>query len=143
MEEEKLGLIIRRIFHAIKKEMDNNLKRLDLTMSQGLVLEYLNNTPDEELTQKAIEQHFDLQHPTVSGILKRLERNGFITMSVNKIDRRVKDIFLTEKSAGKFELQAREDKRLMEQMLMKDLSQEEVDTLRSLLKRVLHNMAGD
>jgi MarR family multiple gene transcriptional regulator MgrA len=87
MEKEPLGLIFRRVSHAVKKETDNNLKRLNLTMSQGLVLEYLNNTKDDELTQKAIEQHFNLQHPTVSGILKRLEKHGFITTSVNKADR--------------------------------------------------------
>lgn len=141
-ENETLGLIFRRISHAAKKETDNNLRRLNLTMSQGLILEYLNNMPDEELTQKAIEQHFNLQHPTVSGILKRLEKNGFITTSVNKTDRRVKDIFLTEK-ARKIEEIARQDKKKMEETLVKGMTEEEVETLRTLLKKVLNNMTGE
>lgn len=139
MDNESLGLIIRRLSHAAKKETDNNLKRLNLTMSQGLVLEYLNNTDEEELTQKAIEQHFNLQHPTVSGILKRLERNGFITTSVSRTDRRVKNIYLTEK-AREIELIARQDKKQMEETLVKGLTREEIDTLRTLLKKVLKNV---
>jgi DNA-binding MarR family transcriptional regulator len=138
MEKETLGLIFRRISHAAKKDTDNNLKRLNLTMSQGLVLEYLNNTK-EELTQKAIEQHFNLQHPTVSGILKRLEKNGFITTSVNKTDRRVKDICLTEKAIQIEEI-ARQDKKLMEETFVKGMTGEEIETLRMLLKKVLNNM---
>ena len=142
MEIETLGLIFRRISHAIKKETDHNLKRLNLTMSQGLVLEYLNNTKDDELTQKEIEQHFNLQHPTVSGILKRLEKNGFIMTSVNKADRRVKDICLTEK-AREIEEIARQDKKMMEETFVKGLTEEEIKTLRALLKKVLNNMTGE
>ncbi|NLA87650.1 MAG: MarR family transcriptional regulator [Clostridiales bacterium] len=142
MVNETLGLIIRRISQAAKKETDNNLRRLNLTMSQGFVLEYLNNTEDKELTQKAIEQHFNLQHPTVSGILKRLEKNGFITTSVNKSDRRVKDINLTDK-AREIEKIARKDKKIMEENFVKGMTAEEVETLRTLLKKVLNNMTGE
>lgn len=142
MKNETLGLIFRRIAHAAKKETDNNLRKLNLTMSQGLVLEYLNNTTDEELTQKSIEQHFNLQHPTVSGILKRLEKHGFIISSVNKTDRRVKDISLTDKARHIEEI-ARKDKKQLEETLVKGLSDEEKETLRKLLTKVLHNMTGE
>ena len=74
MEDEALGLIFKRLFHSIKKDMDNRMKSWDLTMSQAMVLEYLSNTSEKGLTQKDIEHHFNLQHPTVSGILKRLEK---------------------------------------------------------------------
>ncbi len=142
VEEEKLGLLFRRISHGIKKETDKNLKRLNLTMSQGLVLEYLNNTSEPHLTQKGIEQHFNLQHPTVSGILKRLEKNGFITTAVSQKDRRVKDIFLTDK-AHEIEQVARRDKKQMEETFTKGLSKKEIDTLRQLLGRIIDNMAEE
>lgn len=142
MEDERLGLIIKRISHAAKKDTDNALKKWDLTMSQGMVLEYLNNAPDAELTQKAIEQHFNLQHPTVSGILKRLEKNGFIRTAVNTNDRRVKDIFLTDK-AKQLDTRAKMHQAQMEATFVKGFTDEEVETLRSLLTRVLHNMVGE
>lgn len=142
MEEEKLGLIIRRISHASKKDADNYLKKWDLTMSQGMVLEFLNNTPDIELTQKAIEQHFNLQHPTVSGILKRLEKNGFIMTTTSETDRRVKKIFMTEKAA-QIDTTAKRHQAEMEETFVKGLSPDEVATLRRLLGIVLKNMSGE
>jgi DNA-binding MarR family transcriptional regulator len=139
MEEEKLGLIIRRISNALKKDMDNHLKDIELTMSQGMVLAFLNNAPAEELTQKAVERFFGLQHPTVSGILKRLEKNGFVSCSVNNTDRRLKDIHLTDK-ARNVDARAKKHQAEMEQTFIKGFSPEEVSTLRALLKRVLDNL---
>lgn len=141
MEGEKLGLIFRRISHIAKKETDNYLKKWDLTMSQAMVLEFLNNSPDEELTQKAIEQHFNLQHPTVSGILKRLEKHGFITTATNETDRRVKDIFMTDK-AKQLDTKAKMRQDEMEADYIKGFSQEEVETLRNLITRVLSNLTN-
>ena len=142
MEDEKLGLIFRRISHIAKKDTDNYLKKWDLTMSQAMVLEYLNNSPDVELTQKAIEQHFNLQHPTVSGILKRLEKHGFITTAVNESDRRVKDIFVTDK-ARQLDTRAKMRQNEMEEVFVRGFSKEETEALRRLLNRVLHNLSRE
>lgn len=139
MDGETLGMIFRRISHAAKKDTDNYLKQWDLTMSQAMVLEYLNNSPDEELTQKAIEQHFNLQHPTVSGILKRLEKNGFIRTATSTTDRRVKNIFVTEKSM-QIDTRSKHYQAEMEETFVKGMTEEEAETLRRLLSQVLTNM---
>ncbi len=142
MEDEKFGLIIRRISHAVKKDTDNYLKKWDLTMSQAMVLEYLNNTSSVDLTQRAIEQHFNLQHPTVSGILKRLEKNGFISTATSETDRRVKKIFMTEK-ALQIDTRAKEHQAETEELFVKGLSPEEIATLRCLLLRTLKNITNE
>lgn len=142
MEDENFGLIFRRISHAAKKDTDNYLKKWDLTMSQAMVLEYLNNTPDIELTQRAIEQHFNLQHPTVSGILKRLEKNAFIATATSETDRRVKKIFMTEK-AKQIDTLAKQRQAETEEMMVKGLTSEEVGKLRKLLQQVLTNITSE
>lgn len=142
MGEERLGLLIKRISHLAKKDTDNAMKKWDLTMSQAMVLEYLNNAPSQELTQRDIEQHFNLQHPTVSGIIKRLEKNGFIRTAINTNDRRVKDIFQTDK-ARQLDVKAKMHQERMEETFVKGLSPEEIDTLRGLLTRLLNNISGD
>lgn len=139
MAYETLGLIFKRISHAAKKDIDNYLKKWNLTMSQAMVLEFLNNTTDENLTQKAIEQHFNLQHPTVSGILKRLEKNGFITTATNQADRRVKNIYMTDK-AQRIDVKAKMRQQEMEETFVKGLKPEEVETLYRLLMQVYGNM---
>lgn len=139
MSEEKFGLIFRRISNALKKDMDNHMKDIGLTMSQGMVLAFLNNAPDEALTQKAVEQFFGLQHPTVSGILKRLEKNGFVSCSQNQTDRRLKNISLTDK-ARNVDFRAKEHASVMEEAIIKGLTGEEETTLRLLLKKILENL---
>jgi DNA-binding MarR family transcriptional regulator len=139
MQEEKLSLLFRRIALAAKKDTDNALKKWDLTMSQAMVLEFLNNTTEENRTQKAVEQHFGLQHPTVSGILKRLEKSGFIRTATSETDRRAKTIFMTEKAwQADARAKAHQDER--EAQLFDGMTKEELKTLRRLLLHILDNI---
>ena len=142
MGEKKLGHIFRRISNAAKKDMDNLLKDKGLTMSQCMILEYLNNSPRADLSQKDIEQHFNLRHPTISGILKRLERNGFITSEISETDRRSKDICITDK-ARNIDHIAKTRMAEMEEMFTRGMSETEADTLHALLLRVLDNITED
>jgi DNA-binding MarR family transcriptional regulator len=111
-------------------------------MSQAMVLEFLNNTSDVEFTPKAIEQHFNLRHPTVSGILKRLEKNGFITTTVNSLDRRAKDIHLTPK-ANEIDKKAKQHQAHLDETFVKGFTQDEIETLRKLLLRVQNNITNE
>jgi MarR family multiple gene transcriptional regulator MgrA len=139
MQEEKLSLLFRRIALAAKKDTDNALKKWDLTMSQAMVLEFLNNTTEENRTQKAVEQHFGLQHPTVSGILKRLEKSGFIRTATSETDRRAKTIFMTEKAwQADARAKAHQDER--EAQMFDGMTKEELKTLRRLLLHILDNI---
>lgn len=139
MQEEKLSLLFRRIALAAKKDTDNALKKWDLTMSQAMVLEFLNNTTEDNRTQKAVEQHFGLQHPTVSGILKRLEKSGFIRTATSETDRRAKTIFMTDK-AWQADARAKAHQDEKESQLFQGMSKEELKTLRRLLMHILDNI---
>lgn len=139
MEEEKLSLLFRRISLAAKKDTDNALKKWDLTMSQAMVLEFLNNTTEENRTQKALEQHFGLQHPTVSGILKRLEKSGFIRTAVCETDRRAKSIFMTDK-AWQADANAKAHQDTKEALIFRGMTEDEIKTLRRLLMHIIDNI---
>ena len=52
----------------------------------------------EVVYPKNIEKQFSLTHPTVSGILQRLEAKGFITMLPDPADHRCRRVELTEKA---------------------------------------------
>jgi DNA-binding MarR family transcriptional regulator len=139
-EDVRFGLLFRLISNTCKKDMDNYMKTFGLTMTQSMIIEYLNNSPPEALTPRAIEQFFELRHPTVSGLLKRLEAGGFIECSVNEKDRRVKDLRVTEKARLIDEnAKARIDE--YEAAFAAGFSEEEATTLRALLLRVLDNIS--
>ena len=77
-------------------------------------------------------------NPTVTGILKRMERKGLITRVVGSRDRRCKEVRLTEKCARLGERLHPKAGTMIDQMFQ-GFTQEEFDTLNCLLRRLLEN----
>lgn len=75
MISEKMKVIV----HYIKNELDNKMKKYNITATQLLILELLYIKRDEEVIQKDVCNHLKLQHSTVINILRRLEVKKLIT----------------------------------------------------------------
>ena len=78
MNEENLEFYFKRINDALISYVNNELKDLELTFSQMEVLQFLCERKNQEIYQKDIERHFNLTHPTVIGILRRLQSKDLI-----------------------------------------------------------------
>ncbi|MBD5383918.1 MAG: MarR family transcriptional regulator, partial [Ruminococcaceae bacterium] len=78
MEERDIGLLIKRLADKIKFSVDVLLKEQGVTFSQTLVIDFL-HSQGGRATQKEIEDHLQVSHPTVVGIISRLEKNGFVS----------------------------------------------------------------
>ena len=78
--EENLFLFrrFRLLDQAGKQRVDQQFQEMELTAMQSYVLRYLHDRAGEVVYPKDIEQRFHLTHPTVSGLLARLEVKGFI-----------------------------------------------------------------
>ena len=130
----KLVKITNKIF---EKNINNNLKNINLTDSQIRILGYLfycyNN--DIEINQIDIQNRFHLSNPTVSGILDRLSLKGFIERINNG---RSNKIVLT--SDG-IELMKKEKNRLLklEDKITDSLTISEKDDLRRILIKIINN----
>ena len=94
-----LGHRVRILSQAIRQAIDRKLCDLDLTGQQSFIIRYLSERQGEVVYPKDIERRFNLTHPTVSGLLQRLESKGFLTCEPDPDDRRYKRIVLTEKAA--------------------------------------------
>ena len=92
-----LGHRVRILSQAIRQAIDRKLCDLDLTGQQSFIIRYLSERQGEVVYPKDIERRFNLTHPTVSGLLQRLESKGFLTCEPDPDDRRYKRIVLTEK----------------------------------------------
>ena len=73
---------IRRLVKLFDKEFNTKLNQYDLTAQQGravffVVRRYKDNI---ETNQHHLEKQFELSKSTVSGLIKRLKTNGFITI---------------------------------------------------------------
>ena len=83
------GLMFRTLSFALAQTMNETLSSLELTFSQGHILGYLAHCQTPPCA-KNIEERFQLSHPTVSGLLSRLERKGFLSQQPDPQDRRRK-----------------------------------------------------
>ena len=90
------GYLIRVLHWCMDQSVTNALTKVDLTAAQGPILGYLARSAAAPCPRD-IEQEFHLTHPTVSGLLSRLEKKGFIALRADEKDRRIKRIHLLDK----------------------------------------------
>lgn len=138
MDERDIGLLIKRLADKIKISVDVLLKEQDLTFSQTLVISFL-CSQNGRATQKEIEEHLQVSHPTVVGIISRLEKNGFVSYHMDQKDRRNKIVCATEKALNTVDAM-RVGKRQMEEKLTKGLSEEELAEFRRIINILCENI---
>lgn len=133
-----LGAKIKLISNTMEQNLTRDITSLDLTCSQAFILRYLSLHQGEVVYSKNLETSFDFSHPTISGLLQRLEAKGFIACSPDPDDRRFKRIELTDKARQCHESIV-SSMRHADEMLMDGFTEEETHTLFSLLDRLIEN----
>ena len=137
----RFGRLIRVLNTCTDQAMTNALAAMELTGAQGRLMGYIahSNTPP---CAKDIEEAFQLSHPTVSGILSRLEQKDFIELKPDPQDRRCKRIYIRPKGLELNEMM-HEAIRSMEEKIVQNFSEEEKEQFASLLRRAIDNMGGN
>ena len=131
-----------RILHwQLDQSVSGALAQMELTAAQGHIMGFLSHRQTPPCSRD-IEEAFRLSHPTVSGLLSRLEKKGFLEFFPDEEDRRCKRLRLREKGKQCIEIMHRtiaENERVMVQ----GFSEEEQEQFFLLLNRAIHNMGGD
>ena len=75
-----------------------NLKKQKIfpTPTQMQIIAYILKHKNEDIYQRDLENVLKLRRATVSGVLKTMEKNGFITRITDKEDTRIKKIILNK-----------------------------------------------
>jgi DNA-binding MarR family transcriptional regulator len=87
---------LNKAMRVIQRYYERHLTPLGITPSQFYVLSYL--WEKDEAKFKDLAKSVNIEGPTLTGILDRLERNGFISRKDDLEDRRSIVISLTEKA---------------------------------------------
>ncbi len=128
-----------RILHAAADQrITAALAQMDLTAAQGHILGYLGHRTAPPCP-KDLEQAFQLSHPTVSGLLSRLEKKGFIALDADSADRRCKRIHLLPRGE-QCNQQIRRVIGQFEAQIVQGFSPEEKQQLTQLLTRAIENI---
>lgn len=138
-ETAHLGPLFKTVGNTVDNTISRKVQASGLTSAQMFILHYLSRHAQGEIYQKDLEEALELSHATVAGIISRLESKEFVKLVPSERDKRCKQIVATEKAK---ELDAETGRiiREAEQNLLTGFSEEEIDRLRSYLKRILFNL---
>ncbi len=113
-----------------------------LTCMEGRTLEFLANINRDDITIHEVMEQFHIVKSTASTTLSGLEKKGMISMETDAYDHRKKVIAITEKGKMK-NAEMQERFRRMNQIIEKDFSPEDVDTMHQYLKKIRSNLGLD
>lgn len=136
----KFGHYIRVLHWCTDQAVTNALAQMDLTAAQGPILGFLSHRKTPPCSRD-IEAEFHLSHPTVSGLLTRLEKKGFIEIRTDEEDRRCKRIFILEKGRQCND-RIHQTICAAEARMLQGFTEEEEALFDDFLKRAIANMGG-
>ena len=137
--DKHVGMYFKKISEKLEKKANENLGKRELTFSQGKVLWYLRKNSEKTVTLSDVAKFLDCTHATVSGLVSRLEKKGYLRIETDQSDHRAKNLFLTEKEMTKFRAM-QEHRKQMEETLLQGFEEKERNELLSYLQRVYENL---
>ena len=103
------------------------------------MLDFLFNSSADAVNQRDVEKALSLKNPTVTGILKRMEENGFVFMAPSVKDKRCKNIYLTEKAYA-VQKKMVADRKKIDKKLTLGMNKKEIEGFHRLLDKVLYSI---
>lgn len=126
MDSNHILINIRKILRSVNLESKRIQKEYGISIPQLLTLNFLKSCEDYKASQREISGHLNLNASTVTGIISRLEKKGYVAKLPNAKDKRVTNVALTTAGAGLLnkapelmhdQLQAKLNKLSREQLL--------------------------
>lgn len=134
--------IVRQVLSLSRKHFQLNTAQLEETgIGSGQIPVLLELNRWGELNQRELAERTRVTPATMSGTLKRMEKNGFIIRTPDENDARISRVRLTEEGAA----QCEKAKRIFDETccrMLDCLDEDSIAQLHSLLTRVLENLGG-
>lgn len=143
--EQKLGLEIMRISTLIRRCADNTIPLQqvnNITGSNGWILQFLAEHEGENVFQRDLQNSFSVTRSTISKVVKLMESKGLIRRESFFSDARLKKLVLTDRGREIYQLASAGNNEL-ETRMTRGFSQEEMETLMSLLVRISKNLEDE
>lgn len=134
--------IVKQILSLSRKHFQLNSAQLEETgFGSGQIPVLLELNRGGELNQRELAERTHVTPATMSGTLKRMEKNGFIVRTPDENDARISRVRLTEegkaqciKARGIFDATCR--------WMLDGLDEESLNQLQALLTRIQDNLGG-
>ncbi len=133
--------IIKQINTKVRNDLNNNLRKYEITDVQLEVLIYLIKHRNEVIIQRQIEKELSLSNPTIVSVLDRLQEKQLVVRTPGEIDRRQKVVTITPLGIKMHEALC-EDFQKEENSLLEGLGEDSQEMLKNLLAMLLENISA-
>ena len=141
--KNSVGFRVRTLSVAIKRAFEASKARsgFECTGTHGWVIGYLYDNRDRDVFQRDIEKQFSVRRPTMTEILKLMEKNGLLVREKCENDARLKRIKLTEKALL---IHERHEKHIksFERALLDGITEEERSVWLAVSQKIEQNAAN-
>lgn len=134
---ESPGFVINKLAHAIALELERRLKVYEVTTSQWAILAVL--WQREGIAQVELQELLRVEAAAITGVLQRMVRLDLVQRRVDPNDKRIQQVFLTERGRRLEQVLAPLAEEVNTHALSGFSIDEQVFFVRLLL-RALHNM---
>ncbi len=140
--DKDIGFYFKRISDCLAASANEHLRTLDITFSQMHVIMFIMSRENRVVRQKDIETCFGLKHPTVVGLVKRMEQKGLVLVEENPSDRRGNLIKALPKAVETAD-EIRAERERTNEMIVSGLTPEQKSELKDMLSVIYRNMYGE
>ena len=142
LEDKGIGYILHKVAMMSKNNLTYMLNGFGMTPGQFTVLKEIyyhkENTIEIGLSPACIAERLEIDRPTISGIIDRLEAQGWIVRLQNPEDKRSCTIHITDKTKDSFvELDGLHTEN--QNIILNGFTEEETNLFKSYLLRVTNN----
>lgn len=98
-KKRRIGVEIRRLNCMLAKNMSEHVKAEgidEITLMHGWIIRYLYDNRNREVFQKDIEKYFKVSRSSVTGVIKVMEKKGYLRRESVERDARLKKVILTD-----------------------------------------------
>lgn len=133
----KLGMMAK----SVRLMQDSKLNSQNITAKQAMTLGYIimQNNKNCVVNQKDIEKQFHLTASTVTSLIEKLEKAGYITRTVSKDDNRC-NVLKPTKEAKKFNDEIIKNIEVIETGVLDGISVEEKKNFEDILDKMFANI---
>ena len=133
-----LGNLIKHVNKMFEQQINENMISVNVTRSQMevLVYTYIKNKNGIEVNQVDLEKDLNLKNPTVTGLISRLEKKGYMKREKSSKGPNYKSVLITDEGIRIIE----EGKRItdnVEKEMFSVLDKDEKKELTRLLQKVI------
>lgn len=143
-KEIKLGYMLNKASHLIKWQLNNSLKKYDLTSAQWAVISdlFYHESIQKKLesnTPALIAERLKVERPAITRIIERLLKEGWILKLENPTDKRSQLITLTDKALSIIP-EMKEVSGEVSTVTFDGFTEEEIIQLESYLTKIIGNL---